>query len=309
VIRNRARLSLLNSNERKFREHPEVTGKRAGVECGACGAWADERAGSIPFYLKRGEISTTLWKCRGCGTYIREANYEDPAIQGHFEVSSYTNTDKEQYWRSLRTGFFKYILEVAALHLGRSMQGVRGLDFGTAYGVFMELLAQQGGKPEGVEIVPALRKLALDRGITVHRDIQGLKPGSYDLVTAIDSFYYLNDPHTSLVRLGQALDKGGIVILRLTNRTWYFNAVRALGRPVTQARFDDIKYNYSVAGARRLLGRSGFEVERIYWSDRGRGDIRPLAAAYYKFSPLLAKYLSIHISPGMIIVARPATRD
>lgn len=286
-----------------------ATTDHKGLKCGACGEWADIHAGSIPFYLEHGDVSTTLWKCRSCGTYIRDANYEDPLIQGHFGVTSYTDPDKEKHWRELRTGLFKYVLEVASRHLGRSLRDVRGLDFGTAFGIFMELLASAGGNPEGVEIVPALRTRAQDRGMTVHRDILSLQPRSYDLITAIDSFYYLNDPHSSLIGLSQLLDNDGVLILRLTNRTWYFNAVRALGMAVAPAKFDDIKYNYSVTGARRLLERSGFRVERIYWHDKGRGDVRPFAAAYYRLSPFLAKYFSIRISPGMIIVARPATRD
>ncbi len=279
--------------------------KRRGIPCGACGVWADEPAGSIPFYLKAGTTKTALWKCRHCGTYIRDADYDDPTIKGHFDITSYTNPSTEAHWRTLRTGLFKHVIDLASIHLGRTIQGVHALDLGTAFGILLELLREVGAKPEGVEIVPALRELARSRGLVIHEDLSKLPPQSFELISAIDSFYYMNDPHATLVRLKELITQDGILIMRLTNRTWYFNIARALGFAISPARFDDIKFNYSVKGAVRLLERSGYCVERIYWSDRGRGDIRPWAAIYYKVSPFLAKYLALRISPGMIVVARP----
>lgn len=278
---------------------------KSGMICGACGSMAEESAGAIPFYLKSGSIQTALWKCQYCGTYMRDVDYENPSIREHFDVTSYTDPSTEQHWRTLRTGLFKYVIELAGNHLARALPGSRTLDFGTAFGILLELLRDAGARPEGVEVVPTLRELGRSRGLVVHEDLHTLPSRAYDLITAIDSFYYSNDPHATLLRFNELLTPEGVLILRLTNRTWYFDLVRSLGRGISPRRFDDIKFNYSIDGAARLLERSGFNIERVYWSDKGRGDLRPLAYLYYKCSPFLANYLSLRISPGMIIVARP----
>jgi SAM-dependent methyltransferase len=275
-----------------------------GVRCGACDGWADDPAGNIPFYVKGGSIQTALWRCQHCGTYIRDADYESDTIRGHFSLTSYTDPATEPHWRALRTRYFEYFIELAEIHLGRPLAGSRTLDFGTAFGILLELLRARGAKPEGVEVVPELRQLASDRGLVVHENLDQLVPQSYDLITAIDSFYYANNPQATLLRFRELLSRGGILVLRLTNRTWYFNLNRAIGRKITSARYDDIKLNYSVRGAVALLARSGFEIEKIYWSDKGRGDLRAWASIFYRVSPLIARYSPLRICPGMIVVAR-----
>ena len=282
--------------------------ERSGVVCGACGEMADDRVGTIPFYLKSGVIQTRLWKCRSCGTYIRDTNYDTPSIREHFEVASYTDPRTEVTWRRLRVGLFRHILSIAESHIGRPYSGMRTLDIGTAFGILLEMLRDAGAQPEGVEIVAALRELARHRGLVVHATLDQLPVGSYQLITAIDSFYYMNDPRATLLRVKELMAEDGILIMRLTNRTWYFDATRALGRRISSARFDDIKFNFSIEGAQRLLERSGYRIENFYWSDKGRGDSRPLAAIYYRVSPFLSRHLSLRITPGMIIVARPLTR-
>lgn len=279
-----------------------------GVGCGACGGWADESAGEIPFYLPGSSIVTALWKCRACGTYIRQLDYDQPAIRAHFDVASYTAVAAEARWRRLRTALFEYVLQLATLHLGRPLAGLRALDWGTAYGIMLELMHQAEMKPEGVEIVAALREQARSRGFQVHESVEALSDRSCDLITAIDSFYYANDPALTLAGLARLLRPEGVLIARLTNRTWYFDLRRALGMSIPPARFDDVKYNFSVKGAARLLERSGFDIESIYWSDKGRGDDRPAAALYYRLAPLASRFLSLRVSPGMIVVARPARK-
>ncbi len=277
-----------------------------GIACGACGERADDYAGSIPFYLRSGSISTPLWRCRSCGTYIRDIDYDDPVIREHFSMASYTDPSTESHWRQLRVGLFKYVVELAEFHLVRPVRGARTLDLGTAFGILLELLRDAGARPEGIEIVASLREIARSRGLVIHQEIDSLPKNSYDLITAIDSFYYINAPCTVLMKLKELMVADGTLILRLTNRTWYFNGVRTLGMRIPAARYDDIKYNYSVEGAFKLLERSGFHVEAVYWADKGRGDLRSLAAAYYRLSPLLSQFFSLRVSPGMVIVAKPS---
>ncbi len=279
---------------------------QAGVECGACQHWASDRAGQVDFHLPHRDIKATVWRCAFCGTYIQDANLDDPAIRHHFDIASYTAPAMEANWRRLRTDFFKWIIKVSRHHLGRPLSGCHALDIGIAYGIMMELLREEGAEAEGVEIVTALQAAVRSRGFIVHDRIEQASDHRQDLVFAIDSFYYLNDPSRSLTAIRSLMAPDGVLAMRLANRAWYFDFVRKLGQEVAAKRFGDLKYFYTERGARLLLARAGFQVERIYWTDRGRHDPRRLESIFYKLAPL-ANYLSpVRISPGMLVIARPA---
>lgn len=282
--------------------------KRAGVECGACGNWASELAGRVNFYLKDDQVETSVWKCDECGTYIQDADFDDPTIRGHFDVASYTSLDELERWRPLRTGLFQYILDLAREHLGRALTGVRTVDFGIAYGIMLDMLRDAGAIAEGVETVETLRRLVRARGFVVHEDIYSLPRGSYKLVTAIDSFYYINNPARALISVRESLESDGILIMRLANRTPYFNACRRLGMSIPEKRFGDLKYFYSQDGVERLLSRTGFQIERMVWTDKGRRDPRFWESMYYRLSPIANRISPVKISPGMIVLARPVPR-
>ncbi|MBI5867309.1 MAG: methyltransferase domain-containing protein [candidate division Zixibacteria bacterium] len=260
----------------------------------------------MDFLLPQGGIKATVWRCAYCGTYIQDANLDDSVIRHHFDIASYTAPAMEANWRKLRTDFFKWIIKVSRHHLGRSLSGCRALDIGIAYGIMMELLREEGVEAEGVEIVAELQAAVRRRGFIVHDRIEDASDHRQDLVFAIDSFYYLNDPGRSLTAIRNLMAPDGLLAMRLANRAWYFDLIRRLGQEVAAKRFGDLKFFYTERGARLLLARTGFQVERIYWSDRGRHDPRLLESIFYKLAPL-ANYISpVRISPGMLVIARPA---
>jgi SAM-dependent methyltransferase len=250
------------------------------------------------------DIATTIWRCSDCGTYSREIDLEDPALKCHFDVASYTNAEKEAKFRSVRMGYFVYISELLERSLDRPLKGARILDVGTAYGHFLELLKEQDAFPEGVEIVAALRARGAERGHVVHDCIPDNPPQRYDAVTVIDSLYYTNDPLATLQRIRRLLIPGGSVLIRVANRTWLLDLLRTLGIVIHRHRFGDAKYNFSPDGMLQLLDRAGFRVEEIIWDERGKADPRWMIRWYYKVSQILCKYLSLRVTPGMLIVAR-----
>jgi hypothetical protein len=189
------------------------------------------------------------------------------------------------------------------------VSGRRALDIGIAYGIMMDLLREEGAEPEGVEIVEALRDAVRERGFVVHDSIDRTSGHRYDLVFAIDSFYYINDPGLALATIRNLMVSDGVLALRLANRAWYFDLMRRLGREIAGKRFGDLKYFYTERGARLLLARTGFQVERIYWTDRARRDPRLPESIFYKLAPLANYLLPVKISPGMLIIARPDPRS
>lgn len=276
--------------------------------CGACGGIANDHAGHVSFYLKSGARTADVWRCPHCGTYIQDADFDSLEIRGHFEVASYTNPSELERWRRLRADFFVYLIDLAELHLGHSLQGRQCLDFGIAYGIMLDMFRERGARADGVETVPALRKSAQARGFVVHEDVYNLPRQAYDLITAVDSFYYIQDPERGLLSMRQAMKDDGLLLMRLANRTPYFNFRRRLRLPIHEKRFGDLKYFYTMAGVQALLSRTGFELQKVYWHDRGRRDPRFFESIYYKLSPMMNLLLTSKISPGMIILARPISQ-
>lgn len=272
--------------------------------CCACGRLADDLAGTIPFYLPDRDIDTELWRCGDCGTYTRDIDLDDPAMKCHFDVASYTDANSEPRLRQIRSGYFVYLSQQLQKHLQRPLSSSRVLDVGTAYGHFLERLKADGALAEGVEIVTQLRKSATERGLVVHESIP-IRPGLlFDAVTVIDSLYYTNNPLKSLQQIRGLLNPSGCLLLRVANRTWLLDLLRTIGIEIHHDRFGDAKYNFSPEGVVRLLTHAGFRVEELIWNEEGKADPRSLIRMYYRMSPLLCKYLSFHIAPGMLVVAR-----
>lgn len=277
----------------------------SGIPCGACGGVADDPAGSIPFYLKSGEIDTRLWRCGRCGTYTREIDLDDPRLRGHFEVASYTDPQAEARLRDYRAGFFAYLQSLAEAAIGRSLHGLRVLDVGAAYGHFLDRLLADGAQGEGVEIVEALRAQMAARGLVVHATVPTAVTAPFDVIFAIDSLYYFNDPQEALAAIRRIISPEGRLIIRVTNRVWLLDWLRVAGVAIGRDRFGDAKCNFSPEGMALLLQRAGFEPTRLIWREKGKRGQGRLLRLYYTLSAWASEYLTLPIAPGMIFIARP----
>lgn len=276
----------------------------APIACGACGHPTSEQVAILPFYLPDRDIETPIWRCAECGTYSRDINLDDPALKRHFDVASYTDPATEERFRSVRAGYFVYLSHILKSRLNAPLNGLRVLDVGTAYGHFLEQLKSDGALVEGVEIVAALRHRADERGLTVHEGIPDGTSARFDAVTVIDSLYYTNEPLASLVSMRALLAPGGLLLVRVANRTWLLDLLRSVGVTIHRDRFGDAKYNFSPEGIVLLLTRAGFSVEDVIWNEKGKADPRWLIRQFYRLTPLLSAYLSLHVTPGMLLIAR-----
>lgn len=274
------------------------------IDCGACGQAASEQVAILPFYLPDRDIETPIWRCAECGTYSRDIDLDDPVLKRHFDVASYTDPTTEERFRSVRSGYFVYLSQILKSRLNTALKGLRVLDVGTAYGHFLDQLKSEGASVEGVEIVAALRKRAAERGLIVHESIPSETSGRFDIITVIDSLYYANDPLASLKSLSGLLAPGGLLLIRIANRTWLLDFSRAVGLAIHRDRFGDAKYNFSPEGILLLLSRAGFRVDEVIWKEKGKADPRWLIRQFYRITPLLSMYLSLRVAPGMLLIAK-----
>lgn len=277
----------------------------ASVICGACGSSADRPAGQIEFYLPGRNIETAIWRCSHCGTYTRQLDFDDPAIARHFEIASYTDPDAEPRLRHIRSSFFEYLADLLADRIARPLNDLRILDFGASYAHFLELLAKRGAQAEGVELVPQLRKTARQRGLTVHAELPTVGDSTFDAIVAIDSLYYLNDPLAVLRRMCSLLKNDGLLMIRVPNRTWLLDLCLNTGLVIHKDRFGDAKFNFSIEGLALLLDRAGFQPREFIWREKGKADPRRHIRWYYLIAGVMSEYLSLRVSPGMILLAVP----
>ncbi len=275
------------------------------VTCGACQHRPASRIGSATLYVHEGSLPDTLWRCPECGTYIRGLDFDDPIVQTHFEVASYTDPQREQQLLESRIGFFEHIAALALPPGQAAETQPQVLDVGPAYGHLLDIFRKKGADGSAIEIVDRLSAKLRERGITTYRSA-GQIPDNvrFDIITIIDSLYCLQSPADTLRMLRNHLATDGILILRVTNRAPLLDILRLLNRPITNSLVGDAKHNFSFPGIARLLSDTGFSVERVVLNERGKRIARLKTWLYYKCSLAASKITGLKLTPGMILVCR-----
>ncbi len=91
--------------------------------------------------------------------------------------------------------------------------------------------------------------------------------------------------------------------MRVTNRVWYLDFLRALGVALHRDRFGDAKFNFSPAGTVRMIERAGFRPREVIWVEKGKADPRLHIRVFYKVAGLLSEYMSLHWTAGILLFA------
>jgi 2-polyprenyl-3-methyl-5-hydroxy-6-metoxy-1,4-benzoquinol methylase len=271
--------------------------------CAICGDEL-EYFGTADYYLPGiPNVRTTLRRCRSCKAIRRDIPAE--ALASHFTVASYTRLEKEAYFREYRRRYFEFLFAAAGKAAGSAPR--RCLDFGSAYGHFLEICRAHGCEAVGVELVERMRTLCAQRGLTAYPDVdalRGQKP--FDLITVIDSIYCLADPKPLLAALRELLDDSGLLVIRVTNRNWLLGCMKFLLRRDHFGQwFGDVTIGYTKKSLAKLLDGSGFSVVRWRRREPGKRDILTTRAFYWLSTFLSCVTLGlVNISPGIIAMAR-----
>lgn len=225
-------------------------------------------------------IDTRLYDCRRCDVIFRDVDFTDPRIVSHYDVASYTPEHRAQEIYESRHGWFEWMADTIIRRTG--IQRGRMLDFGCSYGFLMDSFAKRGWEVEGVEIArPSHEYLAKHRPqYRVHRSLEGLPEGGYDLVATVDSLYYLEEPLPVLRRMAALLRPGGALWGRIATRNLHCRTVarikRLLGRTegdvvrLSRSLVGDAKAGFSRRAIRRMLGEAGLEVLWLYVPEPGK---------------------------------------
>ena len=256
--------------------------------------------------------------CHDCGhlflhpppTPRQEAEYYGrPGIHNHYVYHYYRAWHRRRARKDLR-------------FISRYQAPGSLLDVGCSYGFFLEAARVAGWKAVGLEPAPLPADYARrESGLEVHSATIAaapLEPGSFDLVSFLDSFEHHVTPREALAAAARWLKPGGRIYLKLPNLASL--TYRLAGKEWTAIFGPGHPHYYSPARLRRLLEQAGFAIEHLAtnssephwqyfvieawllrrrerWAQRGwggavalfdklHGNLDVLAAAYFLTRPL-----------------------
>ncbi len=261
-------------------------------------------------------ISTDIYLCLECGTAYRQRFSKDTLYEHLVSGASYTDLARVQHWADVREGFFKWILKTVSSRVRPDQR--RMLDIGCSYGHLVRLFRDAGWEACGVDVSPVVTEYACrNLGITV---IQGaieeinLPTSSFDVVTMIDSLYYMQEPYHVLKLVHTLLRPEGLLVIRsinraLLSRAHYWLRCINLSRTTQELPFSvlgDAIYSPSISGLRLLLERTAFR-DTVMISESGceKKMSRPNAAIYLIAHVIwLATGKRVLLSPGVLLLTR-----
>jgi SAM-dependent methyltransferase len=232
---------------------------RAGLTCPACGGgltlWRSVEGGEPSDPYQYG-----LSRCASCGTAVTEG---DPPPAEAYEQGQYGLA------RPRAAGPIDRVQHVVARQPVRFLRragladGARVLDVGAGPGRLVEALRAAGYEASGIE--PSRRSAALAhqagrdverRGLDEHSD-SGL-----DAAVMWHVLEHLDDPGAALATVRGWLAPGGLILVGVPNAA----SLQAEIGGDTWFHWDAPRHrvHFTADGARRLLGRSGFEVVRTH---------------------------------------------
>jgi SAM-dependent methyltransferase len=245
---------------------------QGAIVCPVCGS--DLLAyGTADYYLPDiDRVDTNIFRCARCQALVREIRPEQ--IRDHCSAAGYTKVANEDQFSKMRGPYFQFLYQTVRGYFTKPI--LRCLDFGCSYGHFMELLRNQGCQATGIELVTPLRDLCVKKGLAVFESLDALpktpQNQQFDLITLIDTLYYVTDPNRLMKSLRDLLRDDGLLLIRVTNRHWlmaFFRGVLRRTHYPYRAR-GDATITYSQKTLDRLLANNGFTViKRRYW-DRGK---------------------------------------
>lgn len=256
---------------------------------------------------------TSLWRCTSCGT-IERTGLTDDDLERHRGEVGYTDLSRSDILFERRKEWFFNFRDQLELRLPEDRR--RLLDIGCSYGHMIRLFADAGWTVQGLEPDKKCVDYASESGLNV---VLGTFPetsldAKHDVVTFIDSFYYLLlRPVDALTATLKLLEDGGLLFMRMTNRTHLVRAYAAYacmtGKPlvIPNPIIGDALISYSPSGIRKLLSAAGFtDIEIRGETGKGKSEVPGMRKALYSALHVidLLTLGRVVLSPGFLVWAR-----
>ena len=278
--------------------------------CGLCGGGTLRRSESqVPMSTGAGDDGITalfpVMRCSVCGSLAVEIAPQQ--MVSHVAAQPFVHPRGYEFNCEQREPFFRWLIDSYLKGAARDARA-KILDFGSGLGHMTRLLAAAGCSATGVEIVDRARAFALEHAPEARfvRDLQSLagEDGTFDAVLAIDSLYYVISPKQEIAAMCRLLKRGGTMVIRYSNRIWYYCCRRALGRNMASSPFGSARWAFSLRGVVRCLTSCGMTVTRVDYIEhkKKRNGLRSL---WYPISGAIAKltFGLLNFAPGVIVCA------
>lgn len=260
--------------------------------------------GEGDYYLSSRIFRDKLFNCAPCDIVYRQKSEDE--LEQHFEAASYTRDKNEQRFYEQRRAYFEYLGTITSAHVPANAEW---MDFGCAYGHFMQVLRDRGHKLTGIELNDHVRKLCENKGFPVYKSLQHLpEEKKFDVISSIDSFYCVPEPRDLLAGFHANLKDDGILLIRITNRVWITKLMKnMLGKSYFKYLLGDATISYTLSGMRKLLNDNGWKIQKVVAKEGGKkGSLK--VRAFYNLTEFITTVTAckLALSPGLVIIAKKA---
>jgi len=259
-----------------------------------------------------------LVRCVSCGLV-----YRNPAERNHELTEIYAReTSPPDVLRSLH-GTQQPAVRAQARELRKVLgRGGSGLEVGSYVGAFLSAARELGLQFEGVDINPDVNAFTRSLGFAVHDgDLMSFDQSRvFDTIAIWNTFDQLADPRAVLVAAWKLLRPSGVLAIRVPSGAFYAAVRRWLGGNAARRIAAETllvhnnllafpyRWGFSVRSLGKLLGETGFRVERVRgdvlvpiadewtraWARREEAVVKRLTSALVRRRPDWAPWIEVY---------------
>lgn len=200
---------------------------KSGLFCPLCGSASVSKEMECRDYFVSGE-TFPVYSCSKCTFHFTVGAPSDDEIGRYYKSADYiSHSDTERgvvnkLYHLVRDYMLKekctYVTHFTGKKTGRL------LDYGCGTGYFSNKMMHKGWKVEAIEKSEDARTFAFEHfGIRSNTPafMENIAPSSFDCITLWHVMEHLSDMHTKMDQFYELLDKNGLLIMAVPNRTSY----------------------------------------------------------------------------------------
>lgn len=264
-------------------------------------------AGEANYYDQESRYKTPLYQCKICDIFYRDI--DNAKMVSHYYAASYVQKENESRFYHTRINFFEFILDIALKYAKPNSKEqshqLSLIDFGSSYGHLLECAETRKIKAVGVELNEDCVSSCKQKGMVVYNNIKKV-PEKVDIITVIDSLYYVPNCKEILAEMKNMLNEDGILVARITNRNLYTKFMKKYLNKGDLSMIGDVTISYSLKSIKKLFSHTGFKLLKVI-PDYGKGKKLGFKKnLIYRLSLILTLLTAkkIIFTPGIIVIAK-----